>query len=128
MASLNNVVTINLKKLFSGICFFIFIFFFTLYQQLPVPQGRQHKSKTTGNGSGCQVAFFEPTLSRRVGHIEQASGVAYHVPSLSKQRNEGSKWCDCFLIILLLIITTRTRSWVCKASNLFHLTIPFLTH
>ncbi|XP_025110189.1 LOW QUALITY PROTEIN: regulator of telomere elongation helicase 1-like [Pomacea canaliculata] len=65
-------------------------FFKIAEKTLPVPQGRQHKSKTTGNGSGCQVAFFEPTLSRRVGHIEQASGVAYHVPSLSKQRNEGN--------------------------------------
>lgn len=79
------------KAVLRDLFFYFYFFFFTLYQQLPVPQGRQHKSKTTGNGSSCQVAFFEPTLSRRVGHIEQASGVAYHVPSLSKQRNEGSK-------------------------------------
>ena len=56
--------------------------------QLPIPQSRPGRRKD-GSQSGCAGAYFEPTVSRHVASVEQASNVPCHVPGLSRHSTSG---------------------------------------
>ncbi|XP_076441348.1 regulator of telomere elongation helicase 1 homolog [Babylonia areolata] len=61
-------------------------FFKVAEKTLPAPVAR-HSGQKGGSGTGrsCVGAYFEPTTSRHVGTVQQASDVTCHVPGFSKQ-------------------------------------------
>ena len=56
--------------------------------QLPTPRSRPGRKKDESRLGGGG-AYFEPTVSRHAGRVEQASSVPCHVPGLSRQTATG---------------------------------------